>query len=352
MRKRINTSDTSIRCVGLSNFSRKNLKKKDYQNYNAILYNTCYINSTMQCLFRLDGFVNNISRALGKELTKATLNLINDMMCAKSKNLSVLEIKQAMIKVDEKYKQNNPEDVNEFISNYINALHEENLDKCSSLEVDKIKLLSEDDKKSFINFYDKFYLKKGESFVLETFYGILRTESYCLKCETIFSVKFHAYNILEIPIYELIKNKYEILDMKEILEKYRSTKEVKNSTCSKCKINTFIRTDILTLPKCLLIYFERNEENNYIWNDINILKEINLHDYLYNKDPNNSDYYYKLKGVIYYSFLKDDLGHYTASCLINNKWIYFDDTFIEEQKNLKNRYEDEKPVLLFYEKIN
>ena len=334
MRKRINTPNATIHCAGLSNFSRKVLKTKDHKNYNAILYNTCYINSTMQCLFRLDGFVNNISQAIGKELTKATLNLINAMNYynnKKSKNLSVLEIKKAMIKVDEKYKENNPEDVNEFISNYLNALHEENLDKCSSLSVDKIKL-SEDDKQSFINFYNKFYVKKGESFVSKTFYGILRTKSYCRECRSIFSIKFHAYNILEIPIYDLIKNKYEELNMKEILTKFISAKEVENSTCLKCKKNTFIRTDIFTLPKCLLIYFERNGENNYIWNDIDILKTINLQEYSYNKDANNSDYDYKLKGVIYYSFLKDDLGHYIASCLINNKWIYFDDTFIEQQK--------------------
>lgn len=341
-----------IHPVGLLNLSRvdKKKKKKYYKNNNESLYNTCYINSSIQCLFRLNGFINKILYSTGKELTEATNKLINAMMCKKniSKNLRVLEIKQAMAKIYEKYKDNNPEDANEFISNYLNALHEENMNKYSSFDFSNIQM-SDNDKENFMNFFKKFYGKKGESFIFDIFYGILRTESYCKKCKYQFSVKFHAYNILEIPIYNLINNNNEVLNMNKILKQYISPKEVEHSTCSVCQIDTFIKTEFFTFPKCLIIYFERNDEKKYIDNDINILETINLDKYLYNPSTNSSKYNYTLKGVIYYDDLGDNLGHYTATCLIEYKWYYFDDNEIYEQENLKNINDYEKPVLLFYE---
>ena len=75
-----NENEINIPPVGLLNFSRKDQKISGYNNYKDLnLWNACYINASIQCLFRLDEFVKNILKYEGGNLTKATRNLINKM---------------------------------------------------------------------------------------------------------------------------------------------------------------------------------------------------------------------------------------------------------------------------------
>ena len=339
--------------VGLLNFGKIGKKKKKGKTKNLYLYNICYINSSIQCLFRLEEFPKNIKNCSGGKITDATRKLINEMILFDEKsndNLNVYGIKEAMTEVDEKYKKNEPEDANEFISNYLNAILDETSDK---LKINEIKCYDESDKEYFDNFYNKFYQKKGSSFILDLFYGILRTENYCKHCNKyIFSIKFHEYNILELPIYNLIKNDDKPLNLKNILINYTSEKMIANRSCSKCGNKICKRTYFYTLPKCLILYFERKDENNYIEKDIDIPLSFNFNEYLYNnKNNEKSEIIYNFKGVIYYSFIDDNYGHYTASCQIDDKWYYFDDdTYSKGEKLFYIPYKNEYPILLFYEK--
>lgn len=341
--------------VGLLNLSRKD--KKNKTNYNNLyLYNTCYINSSLQCLFRLDEFINNILNCSGGNLTNASVELINNMRNfykKNKKNLSVSGIKEAMVEIDNKYEENNPEDANEFISNYLNGILNETANKSKISKINQIELNDEFDKEAFTNFYNKFYKKKGSSFILDLFNGILRTRSYCKNCDTTFSIRFNAYFILELSIFDLLEKNNnesnESLKINKILENFISEKEVSNTICSICKNNTYTKTDIYTLPKYLIIYFERNDGNDYIKNDIEVAKTINFYNFLKNKNLEQSDYIYNLRAVIYYSFFDDKNGHYTSSCHIGNKWYYFDDINFESEKNFY-MYNEDYPVLLFYEK--
>ena len=193
-----NVNEINVPPVGLLNFSRKDQKNRNYNNYKQ-LWNACYINASIQCLFRLDEFVKNIKKYEGGDLVKATRKLMKDMINFKKQKeyCSVFDIKRAMGKNNELYNENKEGDANEFISNYLNDLIEETKDtgelkwSCSS-----------NDEILFNKFKDKFIQRKGTSFILELFYGILRTEKYCNKCKNTTSLKFNAFNILEMPIYE------------------------------------------------------------------------------------------------------------------------------------------------------
>ena len=316
--------------VGLLNLSRVNKKnKKKYaKDCNLNLYNICYMNSSIQCLFHLDEFVYKILNCSSGELVKATSELINDMITLKDERqiLSVSKIKEIMEEINEIYKESNQEDANEFLSFYIDELLEETLDKSTPIE----KMLLEDkyDKEAFDIFYNKFYKKRGSSFILDLFYGILRTEKYCEKCSIKYSIKFNAS-----------------LDIKYILENF-CDKKVTNSTCYKCREKLISISQIFTLPKCLIIYLGIVVDNNYIKNNIIISKTIDLEYLLYNKNKKKENYKYILKGVIYHSFI-GKLGHYSASCLTNIGWYYFDDYFVEKDEE---SFIDKKPIILFYEK--
>ena len=332
---------------GLVNLSRQQ-NIKNYNFYKKLnLYNTCYINASIQCLFRLDEFVKNILKCDKGDLVLATKNLINLMQNKHNKNkqCSVLEIKEAMGEKDDIYEDDEQQDANVFISNYLNYLIEEtkNFGKITWKYL-------EYDKKHFFKFYNNFIQRKGNSFILDLFYGLLRTKDYCKKCQYTFSIKFNTFNIIELPIIES-NNNSESLDLRVLLNNYISEKKSKNEICSACKNDITTKTSIYSLPKCLIIYFNRDNSNKYI-NKINIQKSINLENFVYNKSLNDyEDYFYHLKGIIFYSDFSEKMGHFKAACLVNNeKWYYFDDNKYETDREFLRIYEDENPSILFYEK--
>ena len=344
-------NDINISPVGLINFSRAYQKSKNNKNYkNTYMYNTCYINSSMQCLFRLDEFVKNILKCDKGNLVFATKNLIHSMQNykkQKNKSCSVLEIKQVMGEKNDKYNGNEQQDANEFIANYLNDLVEETKD------IGEInwKYL-EKDEKYFNDFLHKYQKRKGNSFILDLFYGVFRTENYCKKCNYSFTVKFNTFNILEFIIDEE-KYRYQNnpIDMRDLLEEYISENDSDTDRCSDCKEDVKIKTSIYSLPKCLIIYFKRDYTYNNI-QKITIQRTINMEKYIYDKSLNEDEnFFYHLKGVIFYSNYSSKVGHYKSACLVNNEqWYYFDDNHYETDRKLLRIYDYENPVFLFYEK--
>lgn len=114
--------------------------------------------------------------------------------------LSVLEIKEAMVDIDEKDNDSQQEDAYEFISDYLNLLHQETKIKNDNL----MNLNNYNYEVEYLHFINKFY-KKGSSFVLELFNGILITKTFCKKCDSIISIKYHPFNILNLPLCNLKK---------------------------------------------------------------------------------------------------------------------------------------------------
>lgn len=328
--------NTNIPPIGLLNSSKQNNKND--------LYNSCYINSSIQCLFRLEGFINGILNCSKGNISKATKRLIDNMKGKKNNKLSVLEIKKAMGEFDSKYKDNNPEDANEFISDYLNALRKETGIK----DINLIDEITEDE--NYNNFLNKFY-KKGISFITDLFFGILRTENHCSNnCHGTFSVKYSSFCILDLPLYYLaINKKKKTLEIKDIIERYVREKEISKINCKDCGAKFYTKTDIYKFPKNLIIFFERKVDNYYIENDIKIKEKLDLSNFLYKEKSEKTCY--NLKGVIYYTFLDNNLNHYSASVLIDKDWYYFDDDDYEKTKKY-TEYEGDNPILLFYEKNN
>lgn len=338
----------SIPPIGLINLSRVNqYTKNDFiDENNSNLYNICYLNSSIQCLFHLDEFIYELLKASnyhGKILFEATINLLYKMIDENKKNdLSTSEIKEAIGKVNDIYKEDNQEDAFEFILNYLNALVEETADKSKDIQ---IKLFDKNEEDAFKKFYARFYKRKGSSFILDLFYGILRKYNICPICGNK-TVKYHAYNIIELPIYDFaMKNKKKKLKMKNILDNYFLDHPISEfcQNCGNSSLNS--QTQIYTVPKCVIIYFSRNL-NNYIFdNNIELLDKINISDYMYSKAiDKKKDYNYNLKSVIYYSKI-GEYGHYSSSCLYNKEWYHVDDNDVEYDDKNENR----KPTILFYE---
>lgn len=351
MNKKRNKEEIIVYPVKLLNLSRANRAIQKYFIEKKInnIYNICYMNSSIQCLFYLNDFIKNIIKCKGGNLTDATINLINNMTNEKNKGnvFSVSEIKKAMGEKIEIYQENNQEDANEFISNYLELLHKEISNKNNSREI-MIKIENEEDKESFVKYCNKLYIKKGNSFILDLFHGILHTKKYC-KCKT-HSKTFSSFNILDLPIYSSIsKDHTNILQLEEILNAYISPNKILNTFCKECNSHIYSLTTFYVLPKYLIIYFGRKNSDNFIENEIDFSKTIDLKPFLNKEIWNNSSaYIYNLKSIIMYRTIGKE-GHYFSYCRKDNYWALFDDHYIG---NVKESFIYGIPIILFYEKTN
>ena len=316
--------------------------------------NNCYLNSSLQLLSRIDDLkekilnceIDNDNITNGK-LTKEFKNILNQIEDTKDDNLIISpeKLKKIMGNIDERYLKNSQEDANEFISLFLNALITETANK--NKVIDKMKVYDEKDKGSFDKFYKKFYIKKGYSFILELFYGIIRTEKYCRSCNTSNFVKFSSFNMLDLPIYNLVKsNRNKQLDLREILNKYISEYKNDDYTCINCnKNNIYTNTALYTLPKYLIIFFARIVDDEYLENYIEYPEEFNFNEYIDNKIKIKNNYNYKLECVIEHSG-GIQYGHYTALCPITlNCWYRFSD---ENGYKHKYGYKSNNAIILLY----
>ena len=143
--KNINQSK-KINANKINSFFQENEKVYfiNNQKYNIKLYgflnssNNCYINSSLQLLSRindLNEYILNydIKKINKNNITKGKLfiefQIILNKIKMNERNIDPNDLKNVMGKIDERYKYNNQEDSNEFITNFLNNLLEETSDK-------------------------------------------------------------------------------------------------------------------------------------------------------------------------------------------------------------------------------
>ena len=299
---------------------KKNKKEKEDLIINQKLYgfknegNNCYLNSSLQLLTRINELkkeVINFNENYTENDTQGRLiiefrNMLNLIEGSSKDNLILnpSKLKRIMGNIDNKYNHNGQEDSNEFIANFISGLLSETGNK--EKDVKKINIINESDKKPYENLYKKFYKRKGDSFILNLFYGISKVRKFCEKCYNNV-IKFNVYNMLEFPLYNLAK-KYpkKELTLQELYNNYTEERQCEDM-CPKCESNeVYSKTSIFTLPKYLLISFGRACDHEYFYNNILYSKNFEIKCELENNKRN-----YMLDCVIEHSG-GYNFGHYTT----------------------------------------
>ena len=320
---------------------RNLLKEKERENLNICqkLYgfkndgNNCYLNSSLQLLTRikdLKDLVINFNENYEDNETEGKLiiefrNILKSIENSESENLTLNpgKLKRIMGKIDNKYNSSGQEDSNEFITNFITALLDETGNK--NKKVNKLEIVNEKEIGPYNNLYKKFYQRKGDSFIINLFYGISKVTKLCGKCGNFKSIKFNVYNMLDFQLVNLLmENPNKELQLKDLFDDY--TKNTKcGDICSKCnKEEIYSKTSIYTLPKYLIISFGRSCDNKYFYNNILYPKNLKL-----KADFENNAKSYILDCVIEHSGGLC-FGHYTALVPIdksNNKWVRISDSY-------------------------
>ena len=318
-----------------------------YNNQYSYSQNLCYMNSSVQCLSHLVEFRNwilSMNLDVNKTLLKATKKLFSQMNNEKEpEESSVLEIKAEIGKLDNRFNTNEQQDASEFISFFIGKLLEETQGtkkNINSLE-EELKELNELEKEGFSRLYKRFFLKKGKSYIVDLFYGILKVETRDIKDDNLISVSFNMFNILELPIYYLDKE-YKSVYLENILK--NTFREKKYNEDGK----TYAITIIHRLPKNLIILFNRTVNNIHL--DLTILYEKNLDMNVYcpsKKEDIKDKNIFNLCGIIEYKTYNGKSGHYTATCLNDSQWYLFNDSYIYEEDDIEGL---KNAMILFYER--
>ena len=340
--------------IPIRNEEEFKLEEEIYEKYGFINDgNNCYLNSSLQLLTRVKELKLNILRyhendictntitegKLTKEFKKIFIDLKN-----RKEFINPKDLKRVMGKIDERYKDNNQEDANEFISNFLDGLLDETGDKSSFPE--PLKMNNQQDQIAYNKFYDRFYKKRGNSFLLDLFYSIIKTQKVCKSCGKVISIKFNAYNIIELPIYNLAENNKDDLKFRDILADFMKKNENIIGECKYCKAknNIYEIIKIYKLPKYLMFYFGRTIDDEYINNNIIYHKELNLDSFINNNEKFILECVIEHSGGAHY-------GHYTSICSMQKgeKWYKFSDTSYYESKT---KYHGNNAIILLYNKIN
>lgn len=169
------------------------------------------------------------------------------------------------------------------------------------------------------------------------------------KCQEI-SYSLDIYNYLPLPVPVKEQKEYSVVD---IMQKTMRDEVLEDKECEKCHVPFSKKIERYTLPKILVLFLKRfNDENVRIKNNNNVtyteILDMNnfLSEFSPQKDKNNE---YELYAVINHSGTLES-GHYWADCKVNDtKWIRFNDT---EPSPINGPEMKSKFVyLLFYKRI-
>ena len=327
-------------------------KKKLYGFYNP--QNDCFMNASLQIFTHIDelnkfikSFCEN-NNMKNNPLIVELYNIIKNIEEGKdNKIINGKLVKEEIGKLDERFNTNEQQDASEFISFFIGKLLEETQGtkkNINSLE-EELKELNELEKEGFSRLYKRFFLKKGKSYIVDLFYGILKVETRDIKDDNLISVSFNMFNILELPIYYLVKNKIDdSLSLENILISFFKDKKINEDG------KTYAINSLMRLPKYLIIFFNRSVDEDYL--DINITynKNIDMKNYLsLRKNINIKNNIYSLVSVIEHTG-NAKFGHYTALCKISEQnWYRFSDS--SYTLNL-NQYKSSDAIMLIYKNLS
>lgn len=303
--------------------------------------NTCYMNSTLQCLSVIDIFnFNNINTPLYN-----TLKNLFAYMLANKKDVLIGCIKQIQLLIP-KFNNYNQQCAHEFLHDLLDCLHEQTKDINSCLISDALpspqyiknaQAIASNDKllmdyhqqhiKNYILFeYYKFCKTIKQSVVTNNISNILCQIIQCKNCNYI-SPSFQFINIFDITISGNQNHVFDLIDL--IANNDINNSVIEQYFCDKCNThsNSLINKKLIKTSKYIIFSFKRFDnflrKNNA---NINCPSVIDISNLFWNFSNNNNKSYEMISNVSHYGTLNG--GHYVANCKRDNKWFFYNDDFV------------------------
>ncbi|KAL4442898.1 hypothetical protein ABPG74_010787 [Tetrahymena malaccensis] len=330
--------------------------------------NTCYMNSALQCVFNIPGFLDYFtSGKYKKEINQANKGIANEfaeLALAIEENTSKNNfqrpsgLKFAIQKVNQQFLGSGQQDSQEFLRTLLDGLHND-LNRVqgkkpyreleANIKLKPINKIGEE--------WYQYYLDRDNSIVTDYFTGQLMSKVICQVCQSE-SIAFDNFMDLSLSFMAFrILNSY---DLDRLINAFLKEESLDDTYyCKNCKKHTKSKRKffIWQLPEILVIHLKRfhfgstrREKINY--NVTFPIQDLNMCQYMERQTNNSSEYLYDLIGIVNHS---GNLygGHYTAQCKnpYDGTWNEFNDSQWNEININTQNYErvgSSEPYLLFY----
>jgi len=327
--------------------------------------NTCFLNSTLQCLSHTlkltdyllsKKFENEIENKNKKEykLLNSYINLLVNLwdtnQLVKPKNF--LDVLSLFIN---KYSRLQQQDSHECLMYILDYIH-----KAMSYEVEvyisgEPKTRTDELMKNSLETWKSFY-ENNFSYIVELFNGMTYNKIKCISNSCDFQEDvFEPFNCISLDIP--FENSDITIDLDTCLTKhFQDNEKIESWKCEKCeKKGCSKNTQLWSLSNYIIIQFKRfksgsgnNNKFNKITKQIEFpLDDLNLSKYISSDkaDPNN--YIYSLYAVNYHSGSLNS-GHYWSCCKnMDENWYLFNDGHVTKF-NPSNDVLYKDAYLLFY----
>lgn len=321
--------------------------------------NTCFLNSTIQCLSHTlkltDYFLSEQYLEDNKEIItrkRPEWKFVNayvilvDAMWEHNQLIKPRSIRDQLIKSYSKYNSFEQQDAHECLFHILDLLH-----KGLRYEIDveikgevktPLDKLYKEALESWKNFYQNDY-----SYIVELFHGQLYSSISCLntKCDYKSNV-FEPFSTISLSIPNSDCN------IEDCFKNYLSIDYIDNYNCSDCK-NTKCskQAHFWSLPNYLIVHLKRfDNQNNKIQSHVEFpIDNLDLTPFISKDKHDKNNYIYSLYAVTYHSGDTSN-GHYWSSCRnLDGNWYNFNDGNITKYTKLsKNTIVNNNAYILFY----
>ena len=325
--------------------------------------NTCYMNSSLQCLLGLDIFNYDIGTVC------SLYNLLKILFVCMNTNKqdSIIQcLKQIQSKMP-KFNNRKQHCSNEFLHDLLDCLHEETKINQNDLHliadalpsdkyIENMRSIAMNEKlllkyhqhhiKNFILFeYYKFCKTIKQSIVTNNISNILCQLVQCKNCNYI-SPTFQLINIFDVTIVDDHGDigALNLIDL--ICQNDISNSVIEQYFCDKCNTHSDSLINKKLFKSSKYIIFSFNRFNNNLRKNkaiVNCPSNIDIGNLFWNFANCDNKSYEMINNISHYGSLNS--GHYVANCKRGNKWFLFDDNNV--QPVLENN-ESDNVYLVFY----
>jgi ubiquitin C-terminal hydrolase len=396
MNNNMNNMNNQINQNNIQNNKQKNIINNEKANVTEIkttpiyphktglenIGQTCYMNSSIQCLSNIKYLSDNLIKHFGEfdvdkqPLSLAFSSLVFDLFTTQKKYIAPKMFKKIIGKLNPLFEGMHAADAKDLIFFILEKLHQElnkndKISEESKIDYAQLEKDSFDESKMLEHFIND-YKEKNKSIIADTFFGIIRSTMKCKTCQKI-KFSFQTFNLLIFQLKNIKEfnqktlnnnnnykiNIYDAFDC----DKKEETLDGENMIyCNSCKgLNPGIHQQIIySLPKVLIIILNRGKNNQDFNEEFIFPKELDLsiENYVI---LNNSNTQFYLQCVITHLGESSAGGHFIAYCRNgpNEQFLCYNDAVVSKatiedamgSKISENVYEKRTPYILIYHHI-
>ena len=352
--------------------STSSFSKSTYSHHKGLrnLGNTCYLNASLQVLFSLPDFLQDLGKIYSEIKAKSEdatveslipicstmlvigqkLGLISDLPGIESSALSSADPSILKKEIDKKlpdFKGYQQQDAQEFATRFIDILHEELVHATKETGIEE------------------------QNLPTSQFNLVTKKNRKCDSCESTYSCQ-ETFNCLALEVHghDISDDEWSV---SQGFAKYFSTEKIENFQCEECNNSTSCTmcTTIVSRPKALLLQLKRfaydNDQMQKRSEKVALTKDISLEKFVdvqpvdetQQVEENKSSFMYSLTGVVFHKGRTPFSGHYTADALRKStnsqekEWVNFNDlaTAKSSFEHVNNEISQTNNYLVIYNRV-